>query len=82
MKTTLLFTTLLFVHFFVSSQKTTVQVLDVTSENPIAFAKVNDGKSLSLLTDIDGKATINIVKENMYSFRFLITTTPSFQVRN
>ena len=52
------------------SQKTTVQVLDRNSENPVSFAKISDGVNSPYLTDIDGKADIAINRSHSYSFRF------------
>lgn len=54
----------------VFSQKTTVQVIDSQTENPVSFAKISDGVNPPYLTDIDGKAEIEIDMSRSYSFRF------------
>ncbi len=55
---------------FVYAQKTTVQVIDGQTGNPVSFTKINDGVNAPYLTDIDGKVDINIDKSLLYSFRF------------
>src|SRR5690554_4822932 len=52
------------------SQKTTVQVVDLQTSNPVSFAKISDGVETTLITDIDGKASIDIIVSRSYSFRF------------
>lgn len=52
------------------SQEIDIQVIDVQTENPVSFAKINDGKGTSLITDIDGKAKLTVIESHLYSFRF------------
>src|SRR5690554_2072416 len=44
------------------SQKTAVQVIDIQTESPVAFAKVSDGTNAAFIADID--------VSRKYSFRF------------
>src|SRR5690554_6446543 len=52
------------------SQKTAVQVIDIQTESPVAFAKVSDGTNTAFIADIDGKLNIDIDVSRKYSFRF------------
>nr|WP_299206339.1 DUF5686 family protein [uncultured Brumimicrobium sp.] len=52
------------------SQKTAVQVIDIQTESPVAFAKVSDGTNAAFIADIDGKLNIDIDVSRKYSFRF------------
>ena len=79
MKNTLIGLTLLvcFVSAFTFGQKTTVQVLDNGTSEPIAFTKIlaaapagGQGETKAVLTDIDGKASFKLVPSRKYTFRF------------
>ncbi|HLW29643.1 MAG TPA: DUF5686 family protein [Brumimicrobium sp.] len=70
MKFNLLSLLLLALSFNAFSQETNIQVLDVQTENPVSFAKINDGAGTFIITDIDGKASLKIVESHLYSFRF------------
>lgn len=50
-------------------QLTTIQVKDAKTRNPVAFAKIVAGDNV-IITDIDGKGKVNVVKDKIYTFHF------------
>ena len=71
MRTTLVTFVLILTSIVTSAQENvTVVVRDIQTEEPIAFAKIGDGQSEPVLTDIDGKAELTIYPERNYSFSF------------
>lgn len=70
MKNTLLLNAFIFFSLQIFAQKTVVQVFDRGTENPVSFAKVNDGSAQTHIADIDGKITLVIEESRQYSFRF------------
>lgn len=70
MKKALLLLAILFVSQILIGQETKIQVIDGQTNNPVSFAKISDGVTKAVLTDIDGKASIQIVETHLYSFRF------------
>lgn len=53
-----------------SQEKTTIQVLDIQTNEPIAFVKIGDGQTEPILTDIDGVATFPVYEDRTYRFSF------------
>ncbi|HLW39816.1 MAG TPA: DUF5686 family protein, partial [Brumimicrobium sp.] len=58
-----------FLHAQLLSQETVIQVFDRGTENPISFAKVNDGGQ-TYVADIDGKISLAVNPSTDYAFRF------------
>lgn len=52
------------------SQEKEVRIIDRETKTPVSFAKIYDGVSETYITDIDGKALIEINPSYSYSFRF------------
>ena len=60
-----------FINFAVLSQKKVeITVLDQQTSEVLAFVKIVKNKDKTVLTDIDGKATLNIDKGDVLEFRF------------
>lgn len=53
-----------------SQQSLQIQVKDIQTLEPVAFVKIGDGESEPVLTDIDGKAELEVYPERKYSFSF------------
>jgi hypothetical protein len=53
-----------------TQEKIEVTVLDIQTEEPIAFAKIGDGETEPVLTDIDGKASVDVYPNRTYRFSF------------
>ncbi|MGM0479696.1 MAG: DUF5686 family protein [Bacteroidota bacterium] len=55
---------------FVKAQKTELVVKDIQTMEPVAFVKIGDGIIAPVLTDIDGRAALEILPDRNYSFTF------------
>lgn len=55
---------------FFAQETITLTVVDIQTQEPIAFVKIGDGQIEPVLTDIDGKATLDVYASRDYSFSF------------
>tara|TARA_B100000508_G_scaffold140085_1_gene139962 strand:+ start:54376 stop:56775 length:2400 start_codon:yes stop_codon:yes gene_type:complete len=68
-----------------AQEKVEVFVVDIQTEEPIAFVKIGDGQTEPVLTDIDGKADVEVYADRRYRFSFfeyLDTTLSGSELMN
>ncbi|MDX1651362.1 MAG: DUF5686 family protein, partial [Brumimicrobium sp.] len=61
---------LLFTGIAIAQEKITVTVLDRQTEQPLSFVKIGNKSQSPVLTDIDGKASLEIRETESYHFSF------------